>query len=52
MKLYGSRTSPYVRKARVLIRETSMQCEFVREDPEKLGIDEAANGARCSPIPP
>ena len=33
MKLYGSPTSPYVRKARVLISEKKLQCEFVVEDP-------------------
>ena len=33
MKLYGSPTSPYVRKARVLIHEKKLRCEFVPEDP-------------------
>ncbi len=33
MKLYGSPTSPYVRKARVLILEKKMPCEWVSEDP-------------------
>jgi glutathione S-transferase len=33
MKLYGSPTSPYVRKARVLIKEKHIDCEFVTEDP-------------------
>jgi len=33
MKLYGSTTSPYVRKARVLIKEKNLPCEFVVEDP-------------------
>lgn len=33
MKLYGSPTSPYVRKARVLISEKKMPVEFVMEDP-------------------
>jgi len=33
MKLYGSTTSPYVRKARVLIHEKNMPVEFVVEDP-------------------
>ncbi len=32
MKLYGSLTSPYVRKARVLTREKNLQCEFVTAD--------------------
>lgn len=33
MRLYGSPTSPYVRKARVLIKEKNLPCEFVVEDP-------------------
>ena len=33
MKLYGSPTSPYVRKARVLIHEKKLGCELVQEDP-------------------
>jgi glutathione S-transferase len=33
MKLYGSTTSPYVRKARVLIAEKNLPVEFVVEDP-------------------
>ena len=33
MKLYGSPSSPYVRKARVLIFEKKIACEFVPEDP-------------------
>ena len=33
MKLYGSPTSPYVRKARVLIAEKKLPVEFVDEDP-------------------
>jgi glutathione S-transferase len=33
VKLYGSPTSPYVRKARVLIKEKDIACEFVFEDP-------------------
>jgi glutathione S-transferase len=33
MKLYGSTTSPYVRKARVLIREKNLPCEFEVADP-------------------
>ena len=32
MKLYGSLTSPYVRKARILIREKQLPCEFVVAD--------------------
>ncbi len=37
MKLYGSLTSPYVRKARVLIHEKSMPVELVIEDPHPEG---------------
>ena len=33
MKLYGSATSPYVRKARVLIGEKKLPVQFVNEDP-------------------
>ena len=33
MKLYGSPFSPYARKARVLVLEKKIQCEFVVEDP-------------------
>ncbi|HXF65265.1 MAG TPA: glutathione S-transferase C-terminal domain-containing protein [Burkholderiales bacterium] len=33
MKLYGSLTSPYARKARVLIKEKKLPVEFVVEDP-------------------
>jgi glutathione S-transferase len=33
MKLYGSPTSPYVRKARVLMSEKKLRVEFVNEDP-------------------
>jgi glutathione S-transferase len=33
MKLYGSPNSPYVRKARVLISEKKLKCEFIEEDP-------------------
>lgn len=33
MKLFGSPTSPYVRKARVLIEEKNLPVEFVIEDP-------------------
>ncbi|OGI63308.1 MAG: hypothetical protein A2W18_05990 [Candidatus Muproteobacteria bacterium RBG_16_60_9] len=33
MKLYGSLTSPYVRKVRILIAEKSVACDFVVADP-------------------
>ncbi|TAM45356.1 MAG: glutathione S-transferase [Gammaproteobacteria bacterium] len=32
MKLYGSLTSPYVRKCRVLLKEKALACEFVQAD--------------------
>ncbi|MBI3576245.1 MAG: glutathione S-transferase N-terminal domain-containing protein [Gammaproteobacteria bacterium] len=32
MKLYGSLTSPYVRKLRILLREKSISCEFSQAD--------------------
>lgn len=32
MKLIGSLTSPYVRKARIVLVEKKMDCEFVKED--------------------
>jgi glutathione S-transferase len=37
MKLYGSLTSPYVRKARVLVHEKGLPVELVVEDPWKEG---------------
>ena len=32
MKLYGSRTSPYVRKVRIVMIEKRIECEFVEEN--------------------
>ena len=37
MKLYGSLTSPYVRKARVLVHEKGLPVELVVEDPWEEG---------------
>ena len=37
MKLYGSLTSPFVRKARVLIKEKNLPCDFVVADPTEVG---------------
>ena len=37
MKLYGTLTSPYVRKSRVLIEEKRLPVEFVAADPSKEG---------------
>ena len=33
MKLYGSLTSPYVRKARILLKEKDIACEFIVDSP-------------------
>lgn len=33
MKLYGSFTSPYARKCRIVVNEKSIECEFVEEKP-------------------
>ncbi|MHB1951159.1 MAG: glutathione S-transferase N-terminal domain-containing protein [Acidiferrobacteraceae bacterium] len=33
MRLYGSLTSPYVRKVRILMKEKGIPCEFMVEDP-------------------
>ncbi len=33
MKLYGSLTSPYVRKVRILLREKGLACNFIVSDP-------------------
>ena len=46
MKLYGSLTSPYVRKVRAFIREKGIPMEFVVEGPH----DAAANVARLNPL--
>ncbi|KPK67898.1 MAG: hypothetical protein AMJ84_12150 [Acidithiobacillales bacterium SM23_46] len=37
MKLFGSLTSPFVRKARILIKEKNLPCEFVVADPTEAG---------------
>jgi glutathione S-transferase len=37
MKLYGSLTSPYVRKCRILIKEKNLPCEFVAAGPSDPG---------------
>lgn len=41
MKLYGSLTSPYVRKVRIVLKEKEIPCEFVVAD----------TGAPDSPVP-
>lgn len=37
MKLYGSFTSPYARKVRILVKEKSIDCEFIEELPGDVG---------------
>lgn len=46
MKLYGSLTSPYVRKVRMVLREKGIAHEFVVEGPN----DAAGNVARLNPL--
>jgi len=46
MKLYGSLTSPYVRKVRVFLKEKGIAYEFVVEGP----AEPAGNVARLNPL--
>ena len=46
MKLYGSETSPYVRKVRIVIKEKAIPCEFIVEGP----ADVAGNVAAMNPL--
>jgi len=46
MKLYGSLTSPYVRKVRIVLFEKGIPCEFIVEGPS----DPAGNIARLNPL--
>jgi len=46
MKLYGSLTSPYARKVRVVFLEKGVPCEFILEGPS----DPAGNVARLNPL--
>lgn len=46
MKLYGSLTSPYVRKVRILLREKRIACDFVVSDP----WDEASMVPKLNPL--
>ncbi len=46
MKLYGSLTSPYVRKVRISLREKSIACDFVVSDP----WDEASMVPKLNPL--
>lgn len=47
MKLYGSLTSPYVRKVRIFLKEKGMEdCEFIVEGPS----DSAGNVPRLNPL--
>jgi glutathione S-transferase len=46
MKLYGSLTSPFVRKVRVVLEERALACTFIRENPR---LPES-NARRLSPL--
>ena len=46
MQLYGSETSPYVRKVRILILEKNIPCEFIIEGP----ADAAGHVAALNPL--
>jgi len=46
MKLYGSLTSPYVRKVRIFLAEKGQRYEFMAEGPS----DPAGNVARLNPL--
>jgi len=46
MKLYGSLTSPYVRKLRILVLEKHLKVDFLVEGP----ADAAGNVARLNPL--
>ena len=46
MKLYGSLTSPYVRKVRVFLKEKGLDHEFIVEGP----VDAAGNVGRLNPF--
>jgi glutathione S-transferase len=46
MKLYGSLTSPYVRKVRIVLFEKGVPCDFIVEGPS----DAAGNVARLNPL--
>jgi len=46
MKLYGSLTSPYARKVRVLLKEKNIPCDFIVEGPS----DPAGHVAALNPL--
>jgi glutathione S-transferase len=46
MKLYGSSTSPYVRKVRIFLKEKGIDHEFILEGPS----DDAGNVTRLNPL--
>lgn len=46
MKLYGSLTSPFVRKVRIALAEKAIACDFVRENPRLLD----SNAQRTNPL--
>src|SRR5688572_7176048 len=51
MKLYGSLTSPYARKVRILIAEKKIPCEFVAADPRSVdGPVQALNPLGLVPV--
>jgi glutathione S-transferase len=51
MKLFGSHTSPYVRKLRVLIQEKPLPCEFVLAEPrDAAGPIQARNPLALAPV--
>ena len=46
MKLFGTLTSPYVRKIRIFLQEKGIDCEFIIEGPAEA----AGNVARLNPL--
>ena len=51
MKLYGSPFSPYARKARVLIVEKEITCDFIIDDPWSADPGERTLLAQAKPAP-
>ena len=46
MNLYGSLTSPYARKVRIVIKEKELDCDFIAEGPR----DPTGNVSRLNPL--
>lgn len=46
MQLYGTTTSPYVRKVRIVLHEKQIECDFISEGPS----DPAGNVAARNPL--